>query len=102
VALGFKEEALLPVIDCSDVLVPSSVLVYKDSTKLNVTDTPTQIPGNGLVHASPSEEQNYGSDTLAIYVFDLGPDGFPYNKRWFGITQRGMSDGLYPDNDGRI
>lgn len=98
-----KEETLLPVIDRTDILIPNGIRVNKDSTKLYVTDTPsTQVPGSGFVQTSTSAEQYYGSDTSAIYEFDLSPDGFPYNKRLFGITQRGISDGLHLDDDGRI
>ncbi|KAL7902877.1 hypothetical protein HDV63DRAFT_391738 [Trichoderma sp. SZMC 28014] len=98
-----EEETLLPVIDRTDILIPNGIRVNKDSTKLYVTDTPsTQVPGSGFVQTSPSAEQYYGSDTSAIYEFDLSPDGFPYNKRLFGITQRGISDGLHLDDDGRI
>ncbi|KAM0517304.1 hypothetical protein ACHAPE_004834 [Trichoderma viride] len=98
-----KEETLLPVIDRTDILIPNGIRVNKDSTKLYVTDTPsTQVPGSGFVQTSKSPEQYYGSDTSAIYEFDLGPDGFPYNKRLFGITQRGISDGLHLDDDGRV
>lgn len=98
-----KEETLLPVIDRTDILIPNGIRVNKDSTKLYVTDTPsTQVPGSGFEQTSTSPEQYYGSDTSAIYEFDLGPDGFPYNKRLFGITQRGISDGLHLDDDGRI
>lgn len=98
-----KEETLLPVIDRTDILIPNGIRVNKDSTKLYVTDTPsTPVPGSGFVQTSPSTAQYYGSDTSAIYEFDLSPDGFPYNKRLFGITQRGISDGLHLDDDGRI
>lgn len=97
-----KQDTLLPVIDRTDILVPNGIRVNKDSTKLYVTDTPSkQIPGSGFVQTS-SGEQYYGSDTSAIYEFDLSPDGFPYNKRLFGITQRGISDGLHLDDDGRV
>ena len=97
-----EKRTLLPVIDRSDVLVPNGIRVNKDSTRLYITDTPsTEIPGSGFVQTS-SGELYYGSDTSAIYVFDLSQDGFPHNKRLFSITQRGISDGLHIDDDGRV
>ncbi|KAJ5612846.1 hypothetical protein N7510_006040 [Penicillium lagena] len=96
------EKTLLPVIDRTDILVPNGIRVNKDSTKLYVTDTPsTPIPGSGFEQVS-SMELYYGSDSSAIYVFDLNDDGFPHNKRLFGIAQRGIPDGLHLDDNGRV
>lgn len=97
-----EQKTLLPVIDRTDVLVPNGIRVNKDCTKLYVTDTPNrQVAGTGSIEID-SSERYYGSESSAIYVFDLSEDGFPYNKRLFGITQRGISDGLHLDDDGRV
>lgn len=45
---------------------------------------------------------NLGSGSAAIYVSDLSQDGYPSNKRLFGITQRGISDGMLIDDAGRV
>jgi gluconolactonase len=96
------ERTLIPVIDRTDILVPNGIRVNKDSTKLYVTDTPsTLIPGSGFVEAS-SLELYSGSDSSAIYVFDLSEDGFPQNKRLFGLAQRGIPDGMHIDDEGRV
>lgn len=44
----------------------------------------------------------YGSESSAIYVFDITDDGFPVNRRLFGIAQRGIADGIHLDNSGRV
>lgn len=96
------EKTVLPVIDRTDILVPNGIRVNKDSTKLYITDTPSQlIPGSGFQEVS-SMELYYGSDSSSIYVFDLSEDGFPHNKRLLGIAQRGIPDGLHLDDAGRI
>lgn len=74
----------------------------KNSTKLYITDTPAQsIPASGSVPVG-NTELFFGSESSAIYVFDLGGDGFPRNKRLFGLAERGIPDGLHIDDNGRV
>jgi len=97
------EKTVLPVIDRTDVLVPNGVRVNKNSTKLYVTDTPGRlIYGAGTVQTSSGQTVFAGSESSAIYVFDFDQDGFPSNKRLFGIAERGIADGLRLDNEGRV
>ncbi|KAK5046478.1 hypothetical protein LTR84_008281 [Exophiala bonariae] len=94
---------LLPVIDRTDVLVPNGIRVNKNSTKLYVTDTPNPLVyGGGVVQTSSGQELFDGSSSSAIYSFDLDVDGFPSNRRLFGIAERGIADGLHLDDAGRV
>jgi gluconolactonase len=85
-----QEKTLLPVIDRTDVLVPNGIRVNADSTKLFITDTPPLIYGANFTSSS------------GIYVFDLDDNGFPSNRRLFGIAERGIADGLHLDAAGRV
>ncbi|KIX99688.1 uncharacterized protein Z520_04323 [Fonsecaea multimorphosa CBS 102226] len=97
-----QEETLIPVIDRTDILVPNGIRVNKNSTKLYISDTPPKlVPGTGFTETGNSVI-NLGSGSAAIYVYDLSSDGFPSNKRLFGITQRGISDGMHIDDAGRV
>lgn len=85
-----QQRTLLPVIDRTDVLVPNGIRVNKNSTKLYVTDTPPLIYGANITASS------------AIYEFELDEHGFPSNRRLFGITERGIADGLHVDDEERV
>jgi gluconolactonase len=86
-----QAKTLLPVIDRTDVLVPNGIRVNANSTLLFVTDTPPLTYGANSTTASS-----------AIYVFDLDEDGFPSNRRLFGIAERGIADGIHLDDAGRV
>ncbi|OQU93959.1 SMP-30/Gluconolaconase/LRE-like domain-containing protein [Cladophialophora immunda] len=97
------EETLLPVVDRTDVLVPNGIRVNKNSTKLYVTDTPDPLVyGAGVVQTSSGAEVFTGSQSSAIYSFDIDEDGNPSNRRLFGIPERGIADGLHLDDEGRV
>jgi gluconolactonase len=98
------ERTLLPVIDRTDVLVPNGIRANKDGSKLYVTDTPSDplVYGTGMYQASSGQIQFVGTASSAIYVFDLDEEGFPSNKRLFGIPERGIADGLHLDDFGRV
>ena len=96
------EQTVLPVIDRTDALVPNGIRVDKNSAKLYLTDTPSPLVyGAGVIETS--EAQVFaGSASSAIYVFDISSDGFPSNRRLFGIAERGIADGLHLDDFGNV
>jgi gluconolactonase len=99
------DQTLLPVIDRTDALVPNGIRVNKDSTKLYITNTPPSplIYGAGD-YISPSSGQIVytGSESAAIYEFDLTDNVQPVNRRLFGIAERGIADGIHLDDQGRV
>ncbi|OCL06107.1 calcium-dependent phosphotriesterase [Glonium stellatum] len=90
-----QDQSLVPVINRGDILVPNGIRVSRDQTKLYITDTP-QIGQPGLDAAIGSWS------STAIYVYDIDEDLFPVNKRLFGLTRRGISDGIHIDDFGRV
>lgn len=102
--LDLVAKTLLPVIDRTDILVPNGIRANKDGSKLYITDTPSSplVYGTGQYPTSSGQVAFAGSASSAIYVFDLDAQGFPYNKRLFGIAERGIADGMHVDDAGRV
>lgn len=97
------EGTILPVIDRTDVLVPNGIRVNKNSTLLYVTDTPSPLVyGAGIVQTSSGQGVFEGTSSSAIYSFELDINGYPSNRRLFGIAERGIADGLHLDDAGRV
>jgi gluconolactonase len=87
-------KSLIPVIDRTDILVPNGIRVNKDQTKMYVTDSAPATYGATIGLG--------GEASSAIYVFDLDEQAFPYNKRLFGLAERGIPDGIHIDDAGRV
>lgn len=76
------------------MLVPNGIRANKQGTKLYVTDTPEpDLPGVGESETSGGQLVFHSTASSAIYVFDLTEDGFPINKRLFGLPERGSRTG---------
>jgi gluconolactonase len=94
-------QSLVPVISRADILVPNGIATNKEQDKLFVTDTTPIGYGTDML---PPGALNSGSN--AIYKFDLVADEngvpWPVNKRLFGITRTGISDGIKVDDQGRV
>lgn len=86
--------SIVPAVSRGDVLLPNGIRVNAEQTKMFVTDTPEGIPG--VSNAVGSWASN------AIYVYDIDDYGFLGNKRMFGLTRNGISDGIHVDNAGRV
>jgi gluconolactonase len=93
-----QEEVLLPVISRLDVPIPNGIRVSPDQKTLYVTDSLSTGAGGAA-------EGNQGYAPTAgpnIYAFELNNDGFPINKRLFGLARSGYPDGIHVDDAGRV
>ena len=96
-------QTLLPVIDRTDALVPNGIRANKEGTKLYITNTPpVLVPGAAFTVTSTGQALYQGSESSAIYVYDITDDGFPVNRRLFGLAERGIPDGIHLDDSGRV
>jgi gluconolactonase len=86
--------SIVPAVSRGDVLVPNGIRVNAEQTKVFITDTPEVIPG--VSNAVGSWASN------AIYIYDIDEYGFLGNKRMFGLTRNGISDGIHIDDAGRV
>jgi gluconolactonase len=86
-------KSLVPVISRADILVPNGIAINKEMNKLYVTDTTP-------ISTKDAAANNSGSN--AIFVFDLNDEGWPVNKRLFGISRTGIPDGIKVDDCGRV
>ena len=86
-------QSLVPVISRADILVPNGIAVNKEMDKLYVTDT-TPI--------STADSAGNITGSNAIFVFDLNGEGWPVNKRLFGVARTGVPDGIKVDDFGRV
>lgn len=86
-------KSLVPVISRADILVPNGIAVNKEMSKLYVTDTTP-------ISTADAAANNSGSN--AIFEFDINEEGWPVNKRLFGISRTGIPDGIKVDDRGRV
>ena len=96
------EQTVLPVIDRTDVLVPNGIRANRNSTRLYVTDTPSPLVYGAGTVATSAGQVYADSASSAIYVFDIDSEGFPSNRRLFGIAERGIADGIHLDDFGNV
>lgn len=90
-----SDGSLVPAVSRGDVLVPNGIRVNREITKVYITDTPgTSVPYVNVSVGSWSSN--------AIYVYDIDGDAFLGNKRMFGLTRTGISDGIHVDDKGRV
>jgi gluconolactonase len=87
------EKSLTPVISRADILVPNGIAVNKEMSKLYVTDTTPISTADAAANITGSN---------AIFVYDLNSEGWPVNKRLFGISRTGVPDGIKVDDFGRV
>jgi hypothetical protein len=68
------------VIGRADIVIPNSVRVHANDSKLYVKDS---SPGDSF---PTLQEGAAGMGSLATSVYDLDDDVFPVNKRMIGIS----------------
>lgn len=88
-----ERKSLRPVISRTDVAIPNGVRANYDGTKLYVGDSSF----SGL---SGTANSSWGNG--AVYEYCLNDDGLPVEKRMFGLTRSGLTDGMKIDDAGNV
>jgi len=87
-----SDKSVVPVVNRADIQIPNGIRVDASQRKMYITDGP--------IVTSPGVSN--GTGTPAIYAYDIADDGFLMNKRLFGQTRAGISDGIKIDDKGRV